>query len=780
MLLLPLVTLSLGAQGAEQMAIALRRVQPGNVFTTAQVVRIGVAGPPNLQYALTSYSGSTTAQGETVGGRELNLGRLACGYYTLEVRGGSTTVRAPVVVVEPPRRRRPDRLAVDAAISWLVAPERFEEAAELIRLAGFAWVRERIGWPEVEKERGRFDWGKYLASAEAYRKRGIQVCQVFHNVPSWSRADGSVSRYPDDLRDVYAFARAAARQFSGSVQAWEVWNESDISVFSVDDGSEYAAFLKAAALGLKAGDPRTQVAQVSLAFESRPHHRLFYRNGTQDYFDVFNYHIYDVPERYPRRARVHFDVLQAAAVPRKPVWLTEAGIALRAVDNTLTEADRRRQADFIPKSFAMSLAAGTDRHFFFIFPHYLENGIEFGATDADLLPYPGYAALATVCRLLGNANYLGQAELAATGPVQAHLFDSGRGHTLLVWAREGSPTLRIPSDPSLKAYNVVGEALPLSGEITVTTSPIYLVGPAGAFRAAPGALAQWRAPAPTRPKLPPVFSRIRLPGAEVNKKAEAFKVKAGGLQTVSVELYNFGQTARNVKCRISAPSGWLISPDTLDARVEPGDRVVQQLTLAVPERPDRTEGTLRLQADPPSASAELDLQLDFHTAIPSAALPLLDLAAGPWRGPASANGAITQLLTDSGEIRFTAEFNSPGDRWAYPECTLRIPTPEKWEGIVMEVSADTDDPSTLFRLQLAEQGGAVYFTDVGWPVTRAWRTIAVPFGEMVHAHFAPPDANGKLDLDQVDTLKIGINTPRDRMSVRVRNARIVRWRPVAR
>src|SRR5581483_11110499 len=98
----------------------------------------------------------------------------------------------------------------------------------------------------------------------------------------------------------------------------------------------------------------------------------------------------------------------------------------RAVDGTLTPEDKRRQAEFIPKSYVESLAHGTDKHFFFVFPHYIENGVEFGTLTADLKPYPGYAALATLTDALGAAIYLGEIRFRQPG-LHLHVFNNGEG-----------------------------------------------------------------------------------------------------------------------------------------------------------------------------------------------------------------------------------------------------------------------------------------------------------------------------------------------------------------
>ena len=46
--------------------------------------------------------------------------------------------------------------------------------------------------------------------------------------------------------------------------------------------------------------------------------------------------------------------MRRSSVPALPVWLTEAGIPLRAVNNTMPLESRRRQAEFIPKEASLT------------------------------------------------------------------------------------------------------------------------------------------------------------------------------------------------------------------------------------------------------------------------------------------------------------------------------------------------------------------------------------------------------------------------------------------
>ena len=676
----------------------------------------------------------------------------------------------------------PTKLAVDAAHSWLIPPEKFDAGAALIARAGFTCARERMNWAEVEPRRGVFEWGKYDRSADAAQAHGLEVCQVFHNIAGWARADGAHNRYPDDLRDAYQFCRAAALHFHGRVQTWEVWNEADIREFSPETGDAYAAFLKAAYLGFKSGDPGVKVTQVSLALGAGLFEEALFENGSAAYLDIFNYHIYDQPANYPGRAQGHFDLMDRYRVPEVPVWLTEAGIALKAVSGTLTEADRRRQAEFIPKSYVMSLAAGTARHFFFVFPHYLERGIEFGALDAEMQPYPGYRALAAVTAMLGQAVYLGRVTLGPAPGLEAHLFDNGVDHTLVVWHEGTAVTLPLPAGAAgAPVWDCLGSAMGKAGAtLDARPAPVYLRVARGTLTADGKHLAVRRDVGPPQ-RASTAVVRVVAPDGSRSKEIEAYRFRAGESLSLQVEAYNFSEQAVEAHLVVETPKGWQATPETFDTPLSAIGREVRTVTVMPGSEGGLSRQTLRFNlrsSDGRSGTAVLKVLLDPASLKPSVREPLRLSGSERWAANIAGSGTMTVSGTNDGGLVFDAQFHQPGDRWMYP--TVSFATPRDWrafDAIELETRIEPVEPGTVARLMVVEPSGAVYFTGSGFISGAAWTRAIIPFNSLAPGGFAPADPKGRLDLGQVTSLRIGCNTSRGHVALQVRNVALVSYRP---
>jgi hypothetical protein len=591
--------------------------QVGTVFAAGTPVRIPlpVSAAP-LLVRLSDYDDRVVKERKCR--KQADFGKLPPGYYEAEIEGAAT--RIPIVVV-PPRPAAPSRISTDAALSWCAPQERWKATADLLALAGVSWARDRITWGEVEPERGRFDWHHYDITADLQTERGINVYQVFHMCPAWARADHVSNRVPDDLRDGYEFGREAARHYHGRVKVWEVWNEADIPDFSNDPASEYAALLKAAYLGFKAGDPSVKVTQTSIALEAGRFTDDLADNGAADYYDIYNWHIYDDPLTFPTRIGGHHASMKRGGATGRPMWLTETGVAAPPIDGRISRSDQHRQADFIPKAAAMSLAYGTERFFFFLFTHYIENGREFGLFDEATHPYPGYAALATAVRAFGKGDYLGRID-AGRPDVHLHLFDSGPGETLVAWTNKDDAQATLPLAPGSGARTGIRRAVALDvtgyrckrlsehagvATLQVGPSPIYLLLPHGTLQPLP--------PRPRQPETHPssssplhgVVVRLTAPTAEVKKRSvEAFLLPQNGPLTLTIEVYNFGDRPVTGTVEIKAPQGWTLDRTTIPLTdLQPLDRIQQTLSLTAPAGPveDRIRAELRDSAGNSSTPA---------------------------------------------------------------------------------------------------------------------------------------------------------------------------------
>jgi hypothetical protein len=152
----------------------------------------------------------------------------------------------------------PAALASGYGFDVLVPPQPYATQLEAAGLTGLngTWMRVR---GLTDSHRPGTDNARTVeidrAGLQALRNRGLKTTVFLRwNSDSWVQGtrSGGGHRMPLDLREAYERARRLGVAYGDLVDVWEIDNEPDIS-FCLDNPETYAAFLKAAYLGIKDG-----------------------------------------------------------------------------------------------------------------------------------------------------------------------------------------------------------------------------------------------------------------------------------------------------------------------------------------------------------------------------------------------------------------------------------------------------------------------------------------------------------------------------------------------
>jgi hypothetical protein len=343
--------------------------------------------------------------------------------------------------------------AVDTASAWISRPGAFlcpwndgdteRTVADLVRLCGFRHVRDRLKWqsaqpsPDVPP-----DFSRNLATAALFHERGAAVSGMFHDAPRWTRPS---QKLPGDLGALHRFCAEAAAAFGEGVEDWEFWNEPDIH-FAPEPVWEYTAAMKTAYLGFKSTLPDLPVlngALCQMPGKSR-YFDIFFDNDAAHYFDIYNYHTYLPPAKYPEAfARIR-ERLEEAGATNCPIWVTEFGTNLEghsdregAKKGMMAHSPEQElvHAEFYPKAQIALMMEGVERAYFFVFAAFNERKgrKDWGVMRRDGTVKPVFSAMATAVRELGDASLLGA--LATPKGIRAFLFEQPDGsQTVAFWS----------------------------------------------------------------------------------------------------------------------------------------------------------------------------------------------------------------------------------------------------------------------------------------------------------------------------------------------------------
>ena len=421
---------------------------------------------------------------------KIDLGKHPTGYFTVSAVTRTQTLFTKSYVVLPPvedRDLESDSPFASDFASYHILADREDVVANYAaaaKLCGVSVLRERLDWIYTEWNEGGCDFSRADRFYNKINDMGLEILPFFSNAPRWTTENGKV--FMDEQLAVYRFSKRVAERYANISQALEVWNEMDY--FTYVPADMYASFYKAAALGVV--DSGTSLPKIIGGLcepvNSNPYLTILYKSDVFDYSDAFNwhYHIYDRAERSVTEfvdgtKAGQFATFANTYLSSLPSWCTEAGIKLYTPAGCadMTFAQQKIQANYMVTSACQSLAAGTDKHFWFILGNMPEDGGWFGSYGADDRPFASVVTEAVMTQTLGKGIYKGELKGLPSG-AEGHVINNGEDDVIVLWATsDRDVTLSVPGN--VLKTTVVGNREVLcstNGKITVKagSEPMFI------------------------------------------------------------------------------------------------------------------------------------------------------------------------------------------------------------------------------------------------------------------------------------------------------------------
>ncbi len=208
---------------------------------------------------------------------------------------------------------------------------------EMIKAAGFTWVRQEFPWEDIEPTpkgfqrvdpdgKPRSTWAKYDFIVSEADRLGLYLLIRLDRPPAWARQRGLATSKPgttgppDDFSTFGEFARTLADRYKGRPRYYQIWNEPNLHNEWNDqpiDPVGYVKLLAVAYRAIKEVDPQATVVMAGLAptDQTGPENlndliflEQAYAAGLAHYFDVMSVMIYGLG--YPPEDR-RTDLLRA-------------------------------------------------------------------------------------------------------------------------------------------------------------------------------------------------------------------------------------------------------------------------------------------------------------------------------------------------------------------------------------------------------------------------------------------------------------------------------------
>lgn len=330
---------------------------------------------------------------------------------------------------------------VNTFLEQEVELEKRARSLDLVRDAGFRFIRQEFPWEEIEIH-GKGDfvdrrndpagvdaWAKFDHIVDLAEERGIAVIPRLSNPPAWSRATGDelgTNAPPDDFNDFGDFVAAVAERYRGRIRYYQVWNEpngnEEWGLQDVDPEA-FTELLCLAYGRIKAADPDAVVLAGALtptvANDGRHMNDLIflqrmYDAGAGDCFDVFSaqgYGLWSGPtDQRLRPTVINYahnlflrDLMARNGDAAKPIWISEMGwnVAPEDVRPDFGRVTEEQQARYAVGAYRRAREEwpwiGVNSYWFLRRPADLEISqawYYFRMLEPDFTPLPVYGAVA--------------------------------------------------------------------------------------------------------------------------------------------------------------------------------------------------------------------------------------------------------------------------------------------------------------------------------------------------------------------------------------------------
>jgi hypothetical protein len=213
------------------------------------------------------------------------------------------TVSARVATGNPPTQpvmASPD-YGIQVFLYW--REEVADRDLQLVQEAGFRWVKQGFAWREIEGAgKGIYDWANTDRLMNQVDAWGLNIIARVDAQPEWTGGNYPLIGPPDDYQDYVDFLTALATRYRGRIDAYQVWNEPNLSREwggRSPNPAEYARLLRLAYQAIRAADPTAYVISAGMAPTTRwddvavpdtIYIQGIYDAGAAPYFDVLGVH----------------------------------------------------------------------------------------------------------------------------------------------------------------------------------------------------------------------------------------------------------------------------------------------------------------------------------------------------------------------------------------------------------------------------------------------------------------------------------------------------------
>jgi len=354
---------------------------------------------------------------------------------------------------------------------------------DLIKEAGFKFIRMDFGWESVEREKGIYKYNSYDELTAGCERRGISMLYILDYSNRLYEKDRSV--LSEEGRQAFAkFGAVSAKRYEGKNIIWEIWNEPNISQFWLPQPSveAYTALVETASKAIKEAVPSAIV--VAPATSGIPFSWLeeCFQKGMLKWIDALTVHPYrpSPPETVIKDYKELRKLIKKYA-PEKDVPIISGEWGYSNINWDKKPLSLETQGQYLVREFLVNYYMGIPVNIWYDWKNDGTDATErehnFGTVTHDLKPKPAYLAMKALANLLDGYSIAERLDLGNDEDF-ALMIKKGESKAIACWTMGDEHEAKLPSKVDGTLFDMYGEnkADSWSGDkIMLSQSPQYLI-----------------------------------------------------------------------------------------------------------------------------------------------------------------------------------------------------------------------------------------------------------------------------------------------------------------
>jgi hypothetical protein len=330
---------------------------------------------------------------------------------------------------------------------------------EKIRVSGSKFVRMDLRWNQVESTKGTYNFAGFNKLYADCAARGIRIVTI---LDYGNNLYGTDARSPEWQAGYANFAAAAAKNFKGRTNIYEIYNEPNSATNGLQYPDTYTTVAKKAITAMRREDPKCTVIGPAISWmRDTFYQRKCFEAGLLNYLDAVSVHGYRAstvaPETVVSDYATTRSLMQTYGGRTLPIVCSEWGYSTGATNAPATSngalPTAQLQADYLARSFLVNMSEGIRVSIWYSWwdwgtdPNEFEKN--FGVLENDFSPKPAYNALKLLTTSLRGTTYSNR--INDGNPSDWLLvFKSPNGHeSLAAWTTGDAHTANVPGWGSL-------------------------------------------------------------------------------------------------------------------------------------------------------------------------------------------------------------------------------------------------------------------------------------------------------------------------------------------